>query len=49
MTCIADHDLKVSFILRLKYSLYSQKPESLTCENIRLPAPTANTIKLGFT
>ena len=39
----------VSFIDRLKYSLKSQNPESLTWENKRLPEPTASTIKLGST
>ncbi|MNI67617.1 hypothetical protein D3C73_1232600 [compost metagenome] len=33
--------------MRLKYSLNIQKPVSLTCENIRLPAPTDNTISSG--
>ena len=43
-----DHEQIVSFMLRLKYSLNIQKPESLTCENIKLPAPKDKTIKFGF-
>lgn len=43
------HDLMVSLIDRLKYSLKSQNPESFTCENNKLPEPTARTIKLGST
>src|SRR6187402_710150 len=39
----------VSFNDRLKYSLAIQKPESLTCENIKLPAPTASTMRFGST
>ncbi len=39
--------LNVSLSVKLKYSLNIQKPVSLTCENIRLPAPTANTINSG--
>lgn len=46
---ITDQDLNVSFIDRLKYSLNIQKPGSLTCENIKLPAPIDNTIRFGFT
>ncbi|MNV56392.1 hypothetical protein D3C71_1486720 [compost metagenome] len=42
-----DHENNVSFTLRPKYSLNSQNPASLTWENIRLPAPIANTIRLG--
>src|SRR5580658_8440203 len=49
MVSIRDHDLIVSFIVRLKYSLNNQKPGSLTWENMRLPAPIDNTIKLGET
>ena len=45
---IIDQVRNVSLKLRLKYSLQSQKPESLTCDNNRLPAPTASTIKLGL-
>src|SRR5690625_1323661 len=43
------HVLKVSFIVRLKYSLKSQNDESLTCVIVLLPAAVANTIKTGFT
>ena len=43
-----DHEQIVSFMLRLKYSLNIQKPESLTCENIKLPDPKDKTIKFGF-
>ena len=39
--------LSVSARLRLKYSLKSQKPASLTCESARLPAPIASTIRFG--
>jgi len=42
------HERNVSFKLRLKYSLNIQKPESLTWENIKLPAPIARTIRFGF-
>src|SRR3954449_6795524 len=42
------HVLRVSFMVKLKYSLNNQNPESFTCENIRLPAPVANTIRLGL-
>ena len=35
-------------MLRLKYSLNIQKPESLTCENTNIPAPKDKTIKFGF-
>ncbi len=38
----------VSFIDKLKYSLKSQNPPSLTCEKARLPAPIDKTIKLGL-
>ena len=41
------HDRMVSFMLKLKYSLKSQNPESFTWEKNRLPAPTDSTIKLG--
>src|SRR4051812_2372921 len=40
--------LRVSLIVKLKYSLNNQNPESFTCENIKLPAPVANTIRLGL-
>ena len=46
---ISDHERNVSLMLKLKYSLNIQKPESFTCENIRLPAPKAITIKFGLT
>ncbi len=46
---ITDQDLRVSLIERLKYSLHSQNPPSLTWENIRLPAPTDSTMRLGLT
>ena len=46
---ITDHERKVSFMLRLKYSLNSQNPESFTCENSKLPAPNDKTIKFGLT
>ncbi len=49
MDSMTDQDRIVSEILRLKYSLKSQKPPSFTCENIKLPAPILNTIKLGST
>ena len=49
MVSIIDHERMVSLILKLKYSLKSQKPVSFTCENSRLPAPTDRTIKLGLT
>ena len=39
-----DQDKNVCLSERLKNSLNIQKPVSLTWENIRLPAPTANTI-----
>ena len=42
-----DQENNVSFTLRPKYSLKSQNPASLTWENIRLPAPIANTMRLG--
>lgn len=40
-------DFSVCLMLRLKYSLNSQNPLSFTWERVRLPEPTANTIKLG--
>ena len=43
-----DQERKVSLILRLKYSLNSQKPGSFTCENIKLPEPIASTISSGL-
>lgn len=46
---ITDHERSVSFKLKLKYSLNIQKPASFTCENIKLPAPSASTIRFGFT
>src|ERR1700735_2832437 len=46
---MTDQDLMVSLMDRLKYSLNSQNPLSLTWEKNRLPAPTDNTIKLGST
>ena len=46
---ITDQVLRVSLNDKLKYSLNIQKPGSFTCENIRLPAPVANTMRLGFT
>src|SRR5476651_573223 len=39
--------LKVSRIVKPKYSLNIQNPVSLTCESIRLPAPTDSTINSG--
>src|ERR1700739_1406253 len=45
---ITVHDRRVSLIDRLKYSLNNQKPPSFRCEQVRLPAPTASTIKLGL-
>ena len=39
----------VSPMVRLKYSLNSQNPGSLTCEKITLPDPTAITINSGLT
>ena len=48
MVSISDQERKVSRILRLKYSLNIQKPESFTWENIRLPAPIDSTIISGF-
>jgi hypothetical protein len=39
----------VSFSDRPKYSLNIQNAESLTWLNIRLPAPTASTIRFGLT
>src|SRR5687768_16503432 len=47
MVSINDHERSVSFIPRLKYSLNNQNPASFTCENIKLPAPMDNTIRLG--
>ena len=38
---------KVCFMLTLKYSLNIQKPTSLKCENIKLPAPVEITINSG--
>lgn len=49
MVSSTDQDLMVSMMLRLKYSLNSQKPGSLTCEKITLPEPTAITISSGLT
>ena len=49
MLSITLHVRMVSLNERLKYSLKSQKPASFTWENMRLPAPVANTIRLGFT
>ena len=49
MVSIILHVLMVSFTVRLKYSLNIQNPGSLTCENIKLPAPVASTINAGFT
>jgi len=43
------HVSSVSRIVALKYSLNIQKPLSLKCENIRLPAPVARTISSGCT
>src|ERR1700744_5814158 len=47
MDSITDHERMVSFMLRLKYSLNIQNPESFTCEKAKLPAPMASTIRLG--
>ena len=47
MVSIMDQDKNVCLRDRLKNSLNIQKPVSLTWENIRLPAPTANTINSG--
>src|SRR5450830_124812 len=41
--------LKVCGTVILKYSLTSQKPPSLTCENTSEPAPVASTINSGRT
>src|SRR5215472_7270975 len=38
---------KVCRMVRLKYSLNNQKPPSLICEKVMLPAPTASTISSG--
>src|SRR5438067_13275031 len=46
---IADQERNVSFSDRPKYSLNIQKPESFTWLHIRLPAPTASTIRFGST
>src|SRR5476649_1770304 len=48
MVSRADQDLMVSMMVRLKYSLNSQKPGSLTWEKITLPEPTAITISSGL-
>lgn len=48
MASIIDHDRNVSFTDIPKYSLNIQKPESFTCENMRLPAPMERTIRLGL-
>src|SRR6185312_12785336 len=48
MVSINDHERIVSLIDKLKYSLNNQNPPSFTCENARLPAPIASTIKLGL-
>lgn len=40
---IAVHVRNVSLTVIPKYSLMSQKPESLTCDRIKEPAPVANT------
>ena len=49
MVSIADQDRNVSFRDKPKYSLNIQKPESFTWLHIRLPAPTASTIRFGST
>ena len=46
---ITVHTANVCLIDVLKYSLNIQKPISLKCENIRLPAPVAITINSGET
>ena len=46
---ISVQDFKVSFMLRLKYSLNSQNPPSFTCESMILPAPVASTNNSGDT
>src|SRR5512133_128204 len=46
---ITVHVRQVSFILRLKYSLTSQKPPSFTCASMMLPEPMARTISSGHT
>lgn len=47
MVSMMVQDFIVCLMLKLKYSLNSQKPLSFTCDSIKLPEPTANTIKLG--
>ena len=42
------HDMSVSLIDKLKYSLNNQKPPSFTCEKIILPEPVAKTKRTGF-
>lgn len=44
-----DHVKKVSFTVKPKYSLNIQKPASLTCDSMTLPAPIANTTKETLT
>ena len=48
MVSNTDQDFNVSGIDKLKYSLNIQNPGSLTCENIKLPAPVASTISSGL-
>ncbi len=49
MVSSIDHDLMVSPMVRLKYSLNSQKPGSFTWEKMTEPEPTAITISSGLT
>src|SRR4051812_42633974 len=49
MVSMMDHDKIVCLMLRLKYSLNSQKPVSFTWENMRLPEPIASTINSALT
>ncbi len=43
------HVANVSFMLNPKYSLNIQKPASLTCEAMTLPAPVASTTNARLT
>ena len=49
LVSIKVHESRVSLILTLKYSLKSQKPPSLICEKVMLPAPVASTSNSGDT
>ena len=48
MVSIILHERIVCRMERLKYSLKSQNPPSLTCEKIRLPDPVASTRSTGL-